>query len=128
MFGTSNLIVLVSNSSASSKISTSTCRPLQLVFRVCALHGRSSVHTRGDVGVCTGEHVVCAAGRGFEILTHLALTQVAMRWLAVVFVAQDSTDFASANVSELADITMTQRAMYEQGTEKLFPANADILR
>jgi hypothetical protein len=51
-----------------------------------------------------------------------------MRWLAVVFVAQDSTDFASANVSELADITMTQRAMYEQGTEKLFPANADILR
>jgi hypothetical protein len=45
-FGTYNLIVLVSNWSASSKISISTCRPSQLAFCACAFHGRSAVHMR----------------------------------------------------------------------------------
>jgi hypothetical protein len=102
-FGTFNLIVLVSNWSASSKISISTCRPSQLAFCACAFHGRSAVHTCDAAALCTGKHVGGTAGRGGEmrgreILTHLLLRQVAMSWLAILFLTLGSAYFASLNV------------------------------
>jgi hypothetical protein len=128
-FGTYSLIVFVSNRSASSKISISTCRPSQLAFCACAFHGRSAVHTFVAAAVCTGQHVGGTAWRGAEGKrnTDPPSSSPSREVVASKLVSHsEAWRFRVSKRPELADIALTLYPMHDQGIGDRFPGNGDI--